>query len=430
MKAVPVGPVGKVLGLLSILVLGASVQVQAVAKPQVLARVGDAEITSVQLEQALMSSPVADRLLTLDPDEQARIRGDMLIRLVDFELLYQEALAQGLDETPQFRREMTNFRTGLLAEKYALKLREEAEVPKAVEAEIREKFKGDGDAIEAARSVYVARAYKALKPKRIEALKRRYGVKVYPDRLEGNPKPDTVLAEGDRFKIYYRDLVFGSAEKPIEEYKQLDGLVELLVFARAGLEANLDISDQMEAFRRNLLARMMVDKKKKEWIPDRETLLRYFQAHPELGRVAERREIAQIVVATRKEAEDLRKRIQNGESFYKLAKEYSIDPYGRKHAGQMGWLDEGSGMPQIEAALEGLKDGEVSPVVETPKGFHLVMIERRIPGRQQAFGEIEDRVERALLQERMGPYLRALAKRYPIQWTMEDHVEAARPAAR
>ncbi len=423
MNAAPFLRVSRVFGLAVTLVLMASLQAQAVSAPQVLARVGDAEITALDLEQALMSSPIADQLLTLDPKEQARIRGDMLVRLVDFQLLYQEALALGLDKTPQFQREMTNFRTGLLAQKYELKLRDEVQVPEKVDARIREQLKGDGDAIEAARSAYVARAYKALKAKRVEELKERYGVKVYPERLEQDPKPDTVLAEGDKFRIYYRDLVFGSPERPMEMYDQLEGLVELLVFARAGLEAKLDIADQMEEFRRDLLARMVVDRKKREWIPDRKTLLAYFQAHPELGRVAEKREIAQIVVATRELAEELRKRILQGESFYKLAKEYSIDPYGRKHAGQMGWLPEGSGMPQIESALKGLKDGQVSQVIQTPKGFHLVMIERRIPGRQQTFGEIEDRVERALMQEKMAPYLQELAKRYPIQWTMEDHVE-------
>ncbi len=419
---------GCICGFTAILALSGPVVSQAVSAPQVLAKVGDATITAVELEQALMSSPVADQLLAMDPDEQARIRGDMLVRLVDFELLYQEALAQHLDQTPQFQREMTNFRTGLLAQRYEQKLREEARIPEEVEERIRERFKGDGDAIEAARSVYVARAYKELKSKRIEALKRRYGVKVYPERLERDPKPDTVLAEGDKFRVYYRDLVFGSAEKPMEEYTQLDALVELLVFARAGLEAGLDIADQMKEFRHDLLARMVVDRKRKEWIPDRETLVKYFQAHPELGRIAEKREIAQIVVKTREQAEALRKRILNGESFYKLAKEYSIDPYGRKNAGQMGWLPEGSGMPQIEAALKGLKDGEVSEVIETPKGFHLVMIAQRIPGREQAFDDVVDRVERALLQEKMAGYLQELAKRYPIVWTMEDH-EESRPSS-
>jgi len=394
----------------------------ATASPQVLALVGGQEITSDQLQQAMNSAPFATQFPTMELEQQARLRGDMLLRLVNAELLYQEALAQGLDRSPDFRREMTNFRTGLLAQRYEYGLRDDIQIPADVETRLRETYKGEGDALEAARSTYIASRYKALKAQRMAELRDRYHLRLHMDRLRGEPGPDTVLAEGDGFKVYYRDISgLGSPEAPAEERKQVEDIAALLLKARAARDEGIDIGTQMDHFRRRLLAKLLMDQKEAEWVPDETTLRDYFQRHPEIGHVPEVRQIGQLVVADRQQAEALRKRILAGESLFVLAGEYSIDPYGREHLGDMGWLKEGTGMPQIEAALKGLADDELSEVIETPRGYHLVMIIGRKPGEQRPFGAVRDQVRRAIIEERLPPYIQALAARHPVEWRMADH---------
>ena len=61
-----------------------------------------------------------------------------------------------------------------------------------------------------------------------------------------------------------------------------------------------------------------------------------------------RRHVGQLVVATRQEAEALRMRILKGESLFTLAGQYSIDPAGRKQNGDMGWIVDGRGLPEID----------------------------------------------------------------------------------
>ncbi len=74
----------------------------------------------------------------------------------------------------------------------------------------------------------------------------------------------------------------------------------------------------------------------------------------------------------------LRKRILNGERFSTLALLYSEDPGSAKKGGELGFTGRGEFAPEFEAAAFNLRDGEISEVVETEFGFHIIqMIERR-----------------------------------------------------
>lgn len=75
---------------------------------------------------------------------------------------------------------------------------------------------------------------------------------------------------------------------------------------------------------------------------------------------------------------EMRKRILNGESFSTLAILYSEDPGSAKKGGELGFYGRGQLYPQFEAVAYKLKDGEVSGVVETEAGYHIIqMIERK-----------------------------------------------------
>ncbi len=342
---------------------------------QVLVTLGDRQVTSEQLEQAIQSSPFATQFPTLDEQEQARIRGDILQRLVNFEVLLLEAERLQLDRSPEFQQQLKVFETGLLSQRYLQQLREHIDVPVEIQDQWRTKFGTDLDALAAARSLYIARRYETLKSRKLAELKRDDG-----------------------------------------------GLDETLLWARAATNAGIEVDSQVKGYRRELLVQSILQAKEREWIPNDAVLRDYYQTHPEIGYVPERRHIGQIVVDTRELAERLRQRILAGESLFKLASEYSIDPYGREHAGDMGWLKEGQGMPRLEQVLASLPDQTVSDVIKTPKGYHLVMIVGRKPSERKAFASIEDRVRRALLAEKLTPYLKDLLKRYPPQWHMVDRL--------
>jgi peptidyl-prolyl cis-trans isomerase SurA len=73
-----------------------------------------------------------------------------------------------------------------------------------------------------------------------------------------------------------------------------------------------------------------------------------------------------------------RERVLRGEKFGALARLYSDDPGSASKGGDLGFVERGSLYPEFEAAAFNLKSGEISQVVKTQAGYHIIqMIERR-----------------------------------------------------
>ncbi|WXR60555.1 peptidylprolyl isomerase [Peptostreptococcaceae bacterium AGR-M142] len=74
-------------------------------------------------------------------------------------------------------------------------------------------------------------------------------------------------------------------------------------------------------------------------------------------------------------ANDLLTKIENGEDFAKLAKEYSEDPGSKEKGGDLGWFSRGKMVPAFEQSSFAMnKKGEMSKVVESKFGFHIIKL--------------------------------------------------------
>lgn len=94
------------------------------------------------------------------------------------------------------------------------------------------------------------------------------------------------------------------------------------------------------------------------------------------------------LLTARTKIEELAKRIEGGESFEQLAKEYSDDPGSAKEGGDLGFFGRGVMKPQFEEAAFSLKAGEVSSVVKTSFGFHIIKLDEIRPTTQKTFVEV------------------------------------------
>ena len=80
----------------------------------------------------------------------------------------------------------------------------------------------------------------------------------------------------------------------------------------------------------------------------------------------------------RNQLAELRERVVKGEKFSMLATLYSQDPGSAKKGGEVGFFGRGKMVPEFEAAAFALKPGEVSPIIESQYGFHILqLVERR-----------------------------------------------------
>ncbi len=79
--------------------------------------------------------------------------------------------------------------------------------------------------------------------------------------------------------------------------------------------------------------------------------------------------------AAREKMEDLLKRVKDGESFETLATENSEDPGSAKKGGDLGYTPRGRMVPEFDKVMFETKPGQVSDIVETKYGFHIIKVE-------------------------------------------------------
>ena len=97
--------------------------------------------------------------------------------------------------------------------------------------------------------------------------------------------------------------------------------------------------------------------------------------------------------------EDLRKRILAGESFEKLAAQYSEDPGSKSRGGELGWVMLGELDPYFASAVYQMKkNGEISQPIKSSFGYHLI---KYIGRRDIAFNKVEHLIMSRLYYERM-----------------------------
>jgi peptidyl-prolyl cis-trans isomerase D len=98
-------------------------------------------------------------------------------------------------------------------------------------------------------------------------------------------------------------------------------------------------------------------------------------------------------------AKELQQKLKNDESFEELAREYSDDPGSAKQGGDLGWIATGEMVKPFEDALFSMNKGEVSDVVESQFGLHLIKLDDIRTPELQTFAEKRSEFEHELKQD-------------------------------
>jgi peptidyl-prolyl cis-trans isomerase C len=109
----------------------------------------------------------------------------------------------------------------------------------------------------------------------------------------------------------------------------------------------------------------------------------------------------------KKKTEDIRTRALAGEDFATLARENSDDPGSKANGGELPWVGRGDTVPPFEAAAFALSPGEISEVVETQFGYHVIKLAERKEGSVVTFEQAEPRIEQVLRDQALEERLRA-----------------------
>ncbi|MBI4437229.1 MAG: peptidylprolyl isomerase [Candidatus Omnitrophica bacterium] len=201
----------------------------------------------------------------------------------------------------------------------------------------------------------------------------------------------------------------GELEEVIKKVKNRFSSEE--AFEKTLLDSNLSYKEFEKQHEKQLLIKKMVtaEVRAKSTVSPRE-MEEYYKAHGDEFQSPEAWRLSNILIrkgsslrtdeAARQLAKNLLKRIRKGEDFAALVRGYSEGPR-REEGGELGFVERGKLLKEIEASLLPLRPGEVSYVIETPVGYHLFRIEEKRKGKKQDYKEVKGKIRDFLLQEKI-----------------------------
>jgi peptidyl-prolyl cis-trans isomerase C len=130
-------------------------------------------------------------------------------------------------------------------------------------------------------------------------------------------------------------------------------------------------------------------------------------------------------------AKELKARAEKGEDFAKLAKQYSEDP-GSKDKGGEYTFPRGRMVPEFEAAAFSLKTNQISDIVETKFGYHIIKLLEKFPAKHEQFAEVQAKIKDYLIQKKAEDgrpaYFDKIKAEYHVALVDPNHGKLAVPA--
>jgi peptidyl-prolyl cis-trans isomerase D len=159
----------------------------------------------------------------------------------------------------------------------------------------------------------------------------------------------------------------------------------------------------------------------------------YYDDHREQYRTPEQVKVSHILIKTpapgpdgkaddkgtaeaQRRAEDLLKQLKSGAKLEDLATKYSEDPGSAKQAGSLGWIGKGQTVPEFEKAAFSLPKGQISDLVKSSFGFHIIRVDDKHEAHVKTLDEVKGDIE---------PILKAQKAQQAAQKQAETLLKAA-----
>ncbi|WP_455217655.1 peptidylprolyl isomerase, partial [Kaarinaea lacus] len=124
----------------------------------------------------------------------------------------------------------------------------------------------------------------------------------------------------------------------------------------------------------------------------------------------------------RRKMADIRKRLEKGEDFAKLAEEFSQDPGSKNNGGDLGWASPGNFVPRFEDVMDSLQINQISEPFRSQFGWHIIQVlERRQEDETEQLKR--KRAEDAIKQRKADEELQLWLRRIRDEAYVENRLE-------
>ena len=191
------------------------------------------------------------------------------------------------------------------------------------------------------------------------------------------------------------------ATTPQGRKEMLDTMVirELILqkASKDGLDKGPEIEEKLQELKKRLIVEAFLKKKVETdaQISDAD-LKKFYDQNIDKFKAGEQIRASHILVKTEQQAKDILTQLKGGAAFEELAKKNSVDSSSAK-GGDLGWFGKGAMVPVFERAALALKEGQVSDVVKSDFGFHIIKLTGKRPAGTRPFDEVKDQIKAALM---------------------------------
>jgi len=180
----------------------------------------------------------------------------------------------------------------------------------------------------------------------------------------------------------------------------LDEVITDALLYNEALKQKLDTDEEVmqvvkEAKKKILIARLLQSKVEGEVAVSETEIDDYYAANRERFAMPEVLRASHILVRTEAEARDVLSELSAGANFEELARARSVDP-SAKTGGDIGFFTKGQLVPEIEEACFDMQIDDVSGVVKTKFGYHVIKLTERREPRVKELAEVRDVIRQTL----------------------------------
>jgi len=255
-----------------------------------------------------------------------------------------------------------------------------------------------------------------------------------PSLLQAGDDASTILATIGNEKITMADFkqelnslppqYQQMAKDPAIQKEFLDTLVTRNLIYQEGIRQKIQdspaVKKQLEIFRKKLVVAALLDQEVNKKIKkiSNEELKAYYDSHLKEFQQPKQVKARHILLKDEKQAEEVRQKLLKGGDFAALAKEFSTCP-SKARGGDLGFFTRDRMVKEFSDVAFSLKPKEISPVVKTQFGYHIIVVDEVKEGRQQTFDEVKDKLRekmRAELKNKyFNDYISGLKKQLPVK---------------